>query len=149
MAGKSKYETNILPHLAEIPEWIKTMTEGQIADRCGVVQQTFIKYKAAHPELHEALNAGNAQLVTELRSALKKKALGFTYEETKTYVREENGQRVRYVEKYERYSPPDTGACHLLLKNLCDDWRNDDGETIRLKREKLELEKQKAESENW
>ena len=73
MAGKSKYETNILPHLVDIREWVKTMTEGQIADRCGVVQQTFIKYKAAHPELQEALNAGNAQLVTELRSALKKR----------------------------------------------------------------------------
>lgn len=139
----------ILPHIAEIPEWIKTMTEGQIARKCGVVQQTFVRYKAEHPELAEALNAGNKQLVTELRSALKKKALGFTFTEKKTVTRTIAGKTIIDEEVYERYSPPDTGACHLLLKNLCDDWRNDDGETVRLKREKLELEKQKAESENW
>lgn len=53
------------------------------------------------------------------------------------------------IEEYERYSPPDTGAIHLLLKNLDPSWRNDDQATMNMKREKLELEKQKAEQDNW
>ena len=44
---------------------------------------------------------------------------------------------------------PDVAAIHLLLKNLDDDWRNDDRPTMRLKMQKLELEKTKIENESW
>ena len=84
-----------------------------------------------------------------MKTTLKKKAKGYTYEETKTYVKEEKGQTVKIIEKYKRYAQPDTGAIHLLLKNLDESWRNDDQATVDMKREKLELEKQKAEADNW
>lgn len=149
MPGKSRYETLVKPHLAEIPRWFETMTEGQIAQVCGVTKKTFIEYKKKHKELCDALNRGRVDLVTELKSSLKKKALGFEFTERKITVRQDSDVKVRIVEEYTRYSPPDTGAIHLLLKNLDDDWRNDDGETVRLKREKLDVEKKKAEQENW
>ena len=151
MPKKSSYESNVLPHLKKIPKWFEKMTETQIAKKLGVAHCTFIKYKREHPELASALEAGKHILETEVRSALKTKAVGFTYTEKKvTRHLDADGHLVsEIVEEFTRYSPPDTGACHLLLKNLCDDWRNDDAETMKMKREKLALDRQKAEAETW
>ena len=80
---------------------------------------------------------------------MKKKAQGFTYKETKRVIRKEGDREFKVVEEYERYALPDTGAIHLLLKNLDPTWRNDDAATMELKRNKAELERQKAEVENW
>ena len=122
------------------------MNEAQIAEIMGVTRRTFIRYKSAHPELVEALKYSREHLINELKSTLKKKAKGFTYTEKKTVKDNEGLER---VETYERYSPPDLGAIHLLLKNLDPEWRNDDQTTINLKRQRLELDKEKAESNNW
>ena len=80
---------------------------------------------------------------------LKKKAQGFTYEETKTVIRQENGKEVKVIERYKRYAQPDTGSIHLLLKNLDDNWHNDDVPTMNLKKEQLEITKKKAENDIW
>lgn len=156
MGRKNKYETHVKPYLDQIPEWYKTMTEGEIANRLGVSQSSFDNYKVEHKELLDCLQSCRKELVDELKESLKKKARGFTYTETKeTYMEKENADGTREkagairVEKTTKYAQPDTGAIHLLLKNLDDTWRNDDRETMNLKREKLELDKQKAESENW
>ena len=151
MGRKNKYETNVKPRLAEIPEMYLTMNEGQIADRLGVAVSSFEKYKTLYPELVESLTAGRAGLVKELKDTMRKKANGFYYTETrKTYKTDLSGNRLGEIEvvETEKYSPPDVGALHLLLKNLDDDWRNDDKQTMDLKREKVEIEKTKAE-ESW
>ena len=150
MGRKGRYETHVKPYLANISEWYQDMDERQIAvERLGIAVSTFEKYKKEHPELCEALHKGKEQLITELKSALKKKAKGFTYEEKKHTIRDEGGKKVSIIEKYTKYAPPDTGAIHLLLKNIDPTWTNDDQTTIDMKREQLELAKQKAENENW
>ena len=63
--------------------------------------------------------------------------------------KDEDGKKVRIVEETERYAHPDTGAIHLLLKNLDETWRNDDQTTVDLKKQRLELEKEKQEANNW
>jgi len=147
---KSKYETHVKPYLSQIEEWYQDLDEQQIAvERLGIAVSTFENYKKKYPELREALKKGRQHLVGELKASLKKKAKGFYYEETKTSIREENGKRVQVVEKYKKYAQPDTGAIHLLLKNYDPTWTNDDQTTIDLKREQLELAKQKAENDNW
>ena len=148
MGRKSRYETHIQPHLSEIRDLYGTATEAQIAKRFGVSVASFENYKNEHEELRKALSDGKAVLVMELKETLKKKAAGFHYKETKKIIRTVAGVRTQVVEEYERYSPPDTGAIHLLLKNLDDDWRNDDKVTIELKQKKIELEQQKAE-DDW
>ena len=60
------------------------------------------------------------------------------YEETKTTQRKEGGKTTVTVEKFNKYSPPDTVAAHLLLKNYDSNWHNDDAETIAQKRKQLE-----------
>lgn len=150
MGRKSKYETHVKPYLSQIEEWYQYLDEQQIAvGRLGIAVSTFENYKKKYPELREALKKGRQHLAGELKASLKKKAKGFYYEETKTITREEGEKRVLVVEKYTKYAQPDTGAIHLLLKNLDPDWRNDDQTTIDLKREQLELAKQKAENDNW
>ena len=144
--AKSKYEILILPRLNEIKKLYETMNEAQIAQVMGVGYRTFKRYKTEHPELVEALKYSREHLISELKSTLKKKAKGFTYTEKKTVKDNEGLDR---VETYERYSSPDLGAIHLLLKNLDPEWRNDDQTTINLKRQRLELDKEKAESNNW
>lgn len=149
MGRRRKYETHVEPYLKDIAEWVSTMSEAQIAKALGIAMSSFELYKNEHPELRQALQEGKRTLVEELKDTLKKKARGFKYTEKKTTVKQQNGTHVITVETYERYSPPDTGAIHLLLKNLDDTWRNDDADTMKLKRDKLEMERQKAESENW
>lgn len=149
MGRKCRYETHVLPHIEQVREWIQLLTEDQIAKRLGISQRSFQKYKNDHPELAQALKEGRQELVENLKMTLKKKAQGFYYEETKTVVKQEDGAEVKIIERYKKYAQPDTGAAHLLLKNLDDSWRNDDAATMALRREKLELEKQKHDDAAW
>lgn len=150
MGRKSKYESHVKPYLSQIEEWYQDLDEQQIAvERLGIAVSTFENYKKKYPELREALKKGRQHLVGELKASLKKKAKGFYYEETKTSIRQEGGKEVKVIEKYKKYAQPDTGAIHLLLKNYDPTWTNDDQTTIDLKREQLELAKQKAENDNW
>lgn len=149
MGRKSLYDTLVKPYLSKVEEWCQDMDECQIAERLGVSVSSFENYKRKYPELLQALKNGRQQLVVDLKSALKKKAKGFFYEETKTTIRDENGKKTQVVEKFKKYAPPDTGAIHLLLKNYDPDWKNDDQTTVDLKREQLELARQKADNENW
>lgn len=150
MGRKSRYESHVQPNLGKIAEWYTEMDEGAIAKRLGVARSTFEKYKAEHKELRDALTYGKQELVSDLKSALKKKAKGFYYDETKTCIRQDgNGKEVKVVEKYKRYAPPDLGAIHLLLKNLDDEWRNDDKATLEIKKEQLEIAREKAEATAW
>lgn len=149
MGRKNKYETHVQPHLKEISQWYESLTEAQIASKLGISVASFENYKLKHKELVEALKTGKETLIEELKTSLKMKAKGFHYKETKKTIRKIKGVSTQVIEEYERYSPPDTGAIHLLLKNLDDSWRNDDKETMDLKRQKMELEKQKAENDNW
>lgn len=149
MGRKNLYDTLVEPYLDEVKKMAGTLSEGQIARRLGITADTFVRYKKQHPELVAALIDGRRELVESLKEALKKKGLGFPYTEKKTTVREADGVLTKTIENFERYSPPDTGAIHLLLKNLDPEWRNDDRETMDLKAKKLELERQKAEAEDW
>lgn len=149
MGRKNKYETHIKPYLNDIKKWITDLTEKQIADKLGIAVSTLARYKNEHPELIAAINDGKKELCIELKETLKKKAKGFHYTETKTTQKKEGGKTVVTVEKFERYAQPDTGAIHLLLKNLDDEWRNDDKQTLDIKKEQLEIAKKKAEASEW
>lgn len=149
LARKSKWEALILPHLDEIPNMCLEMTQGQIADALGISRSMWDNYKVMHPELKEALSKGKEKLVQELKDALRKKALGFRYDETKTTQRKAGNQTQVTIEKYDRYSPPDIGAIHLLLKNNDPEWRNDDFETMELKKKQVDIAQQKADEQTW
>ena len=149
MGRNSRYEEQVLPRLEEIREWVGIIGEREIAKKLGIASSTFQKYKKEYPELKEALRKGRETLVEDLKTSLKMKAKGFSYTEKKSVTKTEDGVTTTVVEEYQKFSPPDTGAIHLLLKNLDPAWRNDDRETMDLKQKKLELEQKKAEAEDW
>lgn len=149
MGRRNKYESNVKPHLEKIKKWYLTKTETQIAEKLGITKQSWINYKKQYPELAECLQTSQEDLVDELKGILKKKAQGFYYtERTKTIIKE-GGKESKKIEEKERYAQPDTGAIHLLLKNLDPEWHNDDKQTMDLKREQNEIMKQKAEAAQW
>lgn len=139
-----KYEKYVEPYLDKIKEWSGFLSDKDISSKLGISQTSFITYKKKHPELEQVVIEGRKELVAELKSTLKQKARGFHYKEAKTVIRDVDGVKTKVREEYEKYSPPDTGAIHLLLKNLDEEWTNDDKPTMKLKAEKLELEKQKG-----
>lgn len=152
MGRRNLYSELVEPFLEDITKMYKTMTEGQIAKKLGVSTAAFEKYKNEHSELVDCLTRGKKELAEDLKDSLRKKAKGFYYTETKkTYVVDADGNKTGEVrvEKTKKYAVPDLGSIHLLLKNLDTSWRNDDETTLELKRQKLELEKQKAENSNW
>lgn len=149
MGRKSKYETHVKPNLEQIKEWYLELDEKQIAEKLGIAVSSWDNYKNRYPELRNALKDAKQGLVRELKASLKKKAKGFYYEETKTYIKEEGGKSIKVVEKYKKYAQPDTGALHLLLKNLDPSWTNDDKTTIELKKRQLDLTQQKIEQNEW
>lgn len=152
--AKSKYDSHVKPHLDKITKWTEDLTDEQIAARLKISRKSFIEYKKQHPELVEALEKGKKRLVVELKDTLKKKAKGFYYEEVKTVKihNPDSEAEQEWIEKIEvnrKYAQPDTGAAHLLLKNLDPTWRNDDAETMKLKKQQVEIQKQKLEQDNW
>ena len=149
MGRVNKYETHVKPRLNEIPKLYETLTEAQIAKELGVAVSSFEKYKTLYPELNEALKKGRKELIEDLKSSLKKKAKGYYYEEEKIIQRREGHQTTVVKETYKKYAQPDTGAIHLLLKNIDPNWHNDDAKTIEIKEKQLEIAKEKADANNW
>lgn len=146
---KNKYETHVKPYFEKIKKWYLTKTETQIAQKLGITVQSWIKYKNQYPELRELLQDSKEDLVDELKGILKKKAQGFYYTETTKTVINEDGKETKKIEERQRYAQPDTGAIHLLLKNLDDDWHNDDKQTMDIKRKQVELTEQKINNDEW
>lgn len=167
---KNKYETTIKPNLSLIQEMARTMTEKQIADAFGVSYTgSWSKYKNDYPELMEVLKKGRQNLVSELRSALIKKAKGYDYTETKVVTedvkwpaelyealldagfsaKEIEQARVVRTEVYKKQAAPDVAALNLALKNYdSENWANDP-QSLELKRRELDLREKAFESGNW
>ena len=146
---KNKYETHVKPYFEKIKKWYLTKTETQIAQKLGITVQSWIKYKNQYPELRELLQDSKEDLVDELKGILKKKAQGFYYTETTKTVIKDEGKEIKKIEERQRYAQPDTGAIHLLLKNLDNEWHNDDRQTYELKKKQIDIMQQKADQTEW
>ena len=149
MGRRSKYETHVQPYLEDIRRWVIDLNEGQIAEKLGITQASFDKYKKENEELQKALVMGKQDLAIELKDTLRKKAKGFYYTETKTFIKKEGEKEVKTIEKNEKYAQPDTGAIHLLLKNIDPAWHNDDAITLEFKKMQQELDKERLEMQKW
>lgn len=148
MAGrKSKYDSYVRPHLKQITEWARSgATEKEISDALGVALSTFSEYKKQYSELSEALRAGRQTVILNVKAALYKKAIGFEYEEKRGVKK---GDKVVSTEIFKRYSPPDTTAAAMLLRNYEEDWRDKDSVQTDFKRQEIEIKKALAEANNF
>lgn len=144
------YKTHVEPYLPQIKEWYKTLTLQQVAKKLDIATSTLCRYKDKYPELAEALTIGRDEMVEELRASLKKRALGYSVEETTTKetFSDEKGY-TKVVTSSIRHIPPDVGSAHLLLKNLDPTWHDADKTTIRQREKELKIKQQKADASEW
>lgn len=143
---KSKYNDYVKPRLDDIKKWSAAgATESEMCAALGVSVSSFNEYKNKFPELMDALRTGRQNVVLEIKAALYKKACGFNYEEK---VGRMKGDDVT-TEVYQRYSPPDTTACAMLLRNYSNEWRDKDLQTTDFRRQEIEIKKALAESNNF
>lgn len=151
MAGrKGKYETHIAPHLKKIDKLLNDgATEKQVAESLGISYSSWSNYKRDYPELRKICEKPRTRLIEDLRSALVKRALGYTYEEKKQYITEdENGKKKKHTEITTKHALPDTTAIFGAL-NIYDPEYVKDKKQHELKQQELELRKQMAEAKDW
>ena len=144
---KPKYNDYIKPNLDKIKNWAAAgATESEICSALGISRATFCKYKNENIELMDAIRAGRQNVVLNIKAALYKRAIGFEYEEKVGRNSEKNGVS---TEIYQRYSPPDTTAAAMLLRNYDPTYKDKDKQTADFKAQELEIKKALAESNNF
>jgi len=147
MARKSKWDEYVEPRLGDVEKWARAGVEEQrICKALGVSVQTWSVYKHQHPELVEALKSGRQEALAELDAALFKRACGYDYEESDTYIRQEGKS---YVVKHKRHQAPDVAAIHLLKKNWDKENWTDNPVNTDIKRAELELKQKLADDKDW
>ena len=147
---KGKYHSHVEPYFKEIDKWLNQgATERQVAQRLGIAYSSFNDYKNRFPDFLELLKRKRVGMIDDLKGALYKRAMGYEYKETTTSIRMMEGKEIRVVEEKTKHQPPDVGACHLLLKNLDEEWHNDDFKTLQMKLKELELKQKQVEANVW
>lgn len=148
MAGrKSKFDSHVRPYLKQIAEWKKSgATDEEIAVALDIAVSTFSDYKNKYSELSDALRAGKKAVVLNVKAALYKKAIGFEYEEMRGVKKD---GKIVSTEVFKRYSPPDTTAAAMLLRNYDEEWRDKDSIQTDFKKQEIEIKKALAEANNF
>ena len=148
---KSLYETDIKPHIDDIRKAVSAgATIKEVAAGLGIAESTLNKYKAEKKELADAFARGREKVVIDIKAALLKKALGFSYEEEKRVGRKDkNGENIILVEKYSRYCPPSETAAGMLLRNYDKEWRDNDKTSAEMRQQEHDLRKAIAEASNF
>lgn len=144
-------------NLNKIEKWVSSgLSMKEIALNLGISERTLYKYKAEDPQFTQTVKKARQPAVEILENTMFKAACGFMqtvhkYEKIKrtTY---ENGKKseeweemVEYDEQV--YFKPDITAGIFLLKN----WGNymNEPRALELKRQEVELQKQKIENSEW
>ena len=147
---KSKYETNVEPYLDKVREWKRNgATNEQIAERLDISLETFYSYLDEKPDFFDAIKKSKIDFVNELKNNLAEIARKHSLKTTKTYIKEENGKKIKTVEITEKEVDADPAAIQILLKNIDRDNWADNPQALELKRQELELKKMLAEANNW
>ena len=93
------------------------LTDVQIAKNMGIANSTLNVWKKRYPIISDALKKGKVVIDKEIENSLVKNAMGFYYEEEKTFIKEVDGKRTMTKEIYKKYARPDTTAIIIWLKN--------------------------------
>lgn len=147
----SKWETTILPRKDEIIKLLENgASEFQVYTGLGMHKDAWINSKKLHPEMQEWIDKARTKIVGELKSALMRKAFGFTYEEKVTEIKQDLdsngkpvGRKYMYTRTLYHYSPPDTNAIYGCLKIYdCENEKYDtQAKALAMKKDELELKK--------
>lgn len=117
--ARSKYKEWLEEEkLILINGWAKKgLTEEQISKNMGIAYSTLREWKKKYSAIEAALKKGKEVVDYEVESALFKRAMGYEYEEEKTYIQEVDGVQTKRKEIIKKQIPPDTTAIIFWLKN--------------------------------
>lgn len=120
----AKYEDWLTPEgLLLIEGWARDgLTDDQIAHNMGINTSTIYDWKKKYPDFSNALKKGKEVVDRLVENALLKRALGYSYEETKLVHSDKDGDK---IEKTVKEVVPDTTAQIFWLKNRKPkDWKD-------------------------
>ena len=119
----AKYEYWItLEGLLKLEAWARDgLTDEQIAANAGIATATLYDWKKRHPEVSEALQKGKEGVDVQVENALLKRALGYTYTETK---KERTAEGVRTTTTIKEVVPDTTAQIFWLKNRRPDRWRD-------------------------
>ena len=131
-------------------------SEEQCANNLGISYASWNNYKNRYAEFKELCEKPRATLVEDLRSALVKRALGFSYEEKEQYIKQEVdpdtkrpiGKPVMHTRIVTKQALPDTTAIFGAL-NIYDEDYCKDKKQYELKQQELELRKLSQAQKDW
>ena len=105
--------------LLRIAGWASDgLTVQEIADQIGTAKRTLLDWSSKNPDLKTALANNRDAADRAVENQLRKTALGYEYEETKTTIEiTPEGDRKQKIEKFKRYAKPDSVAAIFYLKN--------------------------------
>ena len=128
----SKYETDILPQLSDINEWIMAGDSVRtICKKLSISPDTWYRYCKEHENLSELVNLGRSVVNNEVEKSLIKLCTGYEYEELKTIVEEDkSGKKHTKLEKCKIHQPPSAAAISFYLRNRCPEEWSDKKELI-------------------
>jgi hypothetical protein len=120
--AQSKWN-DIKDKLILIEGWARDgLTDEQIYNNLGISKDTFYRYKREHQDFSDILKKGKEVVDRQVENALLKRALGYTYVETKTEESEKDGIKTTTTVKE---VVPDTTAQIFWLKNRKrNEWRD-------------------------
>ena len=121
--AKGKFEYWLTPEgLLKLEAWARDgLIDEQIAENAGITTSTLYEWKKKYPDISEALKKGKEIVDIQVENALLKRALGYSYKETKT-EEPADGDKVTVTVKE---VVPDTTAQIFWLKNRRPDrWRD-------------------------
>ena len=115
--------TKYLPSFARTCQFMaqRGATVAEMADACSVDTRTFYNWMNAHPELREAVDAGNDVFNPRVERALAERAIGYSVDEEHLLVVD----GVIHRETIRKHYPPDVTAGIYFSKNrMPDRWRD-------------------------
>lgn len=152
MARKGRpnaYTEVIEPRRDEIIEWARAGATGaEIAEALGIGYSTFRDHVNKNPDFSASLKQARLSGVPTVKLSLYRRANGFEYEETKTYIKvDPEGKESQYTEITKKQALPDVGAIQTYLRNNTEDFRDRDKATYDIKEVELELRRKIAENQ--
>lgn len=145
---RDKYETHVKARFDEIRRWCEIgATDKEIIEMLGISTSAFYAYQNKHSEFMELLKSSRKKPVMEIKAALYRRAVGFTYEEVRETYSDKDGLVRTTITKP---ALPDPASAMILLKHWAKDegWTNDPAQ-LEIRRQELELRKEQAARDDW
>ena len=112
--------------LTLIEGWARSgLTDEQIAHNIGIRRETLYDWINKHPNISNALKKGKEVADFEVENAMFKSALGYEFEEVKTYIEDSGNGKKKRIEKTKKHIAPNVTAQIFWLKNRKSaEWRD-------------------------